>query len=259
MPKAQEHLSNKSDDRLLRHKIVETLLADIFSGHLEAGRQLFTQELADRFNVSHTPIREALISLAGIGIIDLIPNRTAIVRGVTPAEVREVLQVRRALECEAIRLACGRIPLDALQELWVQIEPLTKPDLSQPTLLVEHVRHVDSRLHDLIADSCGNRLLASELNRLKILFRAFRDASWSEYESRNDFRRVADEAYEHLVILDALRAANRSAASRAMARHLRGGVKDWTYALPESVGSPGMQRKIAGGARRSSKRSGAPG
>ena len=100
-----------------RQAIVESLLADVFSGQLHGGQHLVTQDLAERFGVSHTPIREALIALAGIGVIDLLPNRGAIVRHVTAKDVREICQVRRVLECEATRLACGRIDpaeLDAL-------------------------------------------------------------------------------------------------------------------------------------------------
>ena len=94
-----------------RAALVQSLLADVFSGRVRAGDHLVTQELAERFGVSHTPVREALIALAGMGIIELLPNRGAIVRRVSRQEVREVCQVRRLLECEATRLACGRIGL----------------------------------------------------------------------------------------------------------------------------------------------------
>ena len=82
-----------------------------------------TQELAERFGVSHTPIREALISLSAMGIIDLLPNRGAVVRKVSRQEVREVCQVRRVLECEATRLACGRMPLADLEAIALSNEP----------------------------------------------------------------------------------------------------------------------------------------
>src|SRR5271170_5673258 len=97
----------RCDHGLRRQAIVESLLADVFHGRLQAGQHLVTQELADRFGVSHTPIREALITLAGIGVIDLPPNRGALVRRVSPREVREVYQVRSILECAATRSACG--------------------------------------------------------------------------------------------------------------------------------------------------------
>src|SRR5271170_2397200 len=105
------------DHGMRRQTIVQSVLGDVFQGRLRAGQHLVTQALAERFGVSHTPIREALITLAGIGIIDLVPNCGAVVREVTAREVREICQVRRVLECEATRRACGRIDLAELDSL----------------------------------------------------------------------------------------------------------------------------------------------
>lgn len=218
---------------LRRQAIVESLLADVFQGRLRAGQHLVTQELAQRFGVSHTPIREALISLAGVGIIDLAPNRGAVVRRVTAQEVREICQVRRALECEATRRACGRIDLAELDDLAASLRRLRSVKLPSAAKFIEQARAVDSRLHDLIASSCGNKFLAMELSRLKILFRSFRDVSYLRHEERNDLRRLAEEAREHLAIVEALAAGDARAACRAMALHIRSGVKYWTRSLPE--------------------------
>jgi len=212
--------------------IVESLLADIFQGRLRAGQHLVTQELAERFSVSHTPVREALIALSGIGVVDILPNRGAVVRRVTAKDVREIMQVRRALECEAVRSACGRIDLQVLHALADDIRQLGSSRGGRGKF-VEQARSLDSRLHDLIASSCGNEFLAKELNRLKILFRAFRDISYVQHEARNDFRRLAEEAHEHLAIVEALLANDRPTALKAMSRHLKGGVKYWSRSLPE--------------------------
>ena len=230
--------SAKTDHGLLRQKVIEKLLADVFHGRLSAGRHLVTQELADRYKVSHTPIREALVAVAAMGIADLVPNRGAVVRRVTSKEVREVMQVRRALECEAVRLACGRIDLEELDRLGAELTKLAEKKLTNPARFVEQARALDSRLHDLIASSCGNRFLAGELNRLKTLFRAFRDVSWTEHQARNDYRRLAAEAREHLAIVEALRAGDAREAVRAMSRHLRSGVKYWARGLTDSLEVP---------------------
>jgi DNA-binding GntR family transcriptional regulator len=217
---------------LRRQTIVQSLLADIFQGRLRAGEHLVTQELAGRFRVSHTPIREALITLAGIGILDLLPNRGAIVRRVTADEVREVCQVRRALECEATRSACGQIELAELHALAADLKRLMSVKARSAARFIAEARAVDSRLHDMIAESCGNAFLAKELSRLKILFRAFRDVAWERHEARNDFHRLSGEAREHLAIVEALLAADAKAASRAMAHHIRSGARYWSRAMP---------------------------
>src|SRR5438105_15802990 len=103
MPASHRTKPMKCDHGLRRQAIMRSLMTDVFNGRLCAGQHLVTQELAERFGVSHTPIREALIELAGVGVIDLLPNRGAVVRQVTPHDVREVYHVRRVLECEATR------------------------------------------------------------------------------------------------------------------------------------------------------------
>jgi DNA-binding GntR family transcriptional regulator len=232
MPATNSEQPIQCDHGLRRQTIVQSLLADVFQGRLHAGQHLVTQQLAERFGVSHTPIREALISLAGIGIVDLLPNRGALVRPVTPRDIREICQVRRLLECQATRSACGRIDL---KELHAVADRLRQLQLWVPGCwadFIDQAREVDSRLHDLVAGSCGNAFLAKELSRLKILFRAFRDLSYTHHESRNDHRRLADEAGEHLAIVEGLLSGNPRQAVRAMARHIRSGLRYWTRAMP---------------------------
>jgi DNA-binding GntR family transcriptional regulator len=220
------------DHGLRRQAIVQSLLTEVFQGRLRAGQHLVTQALAERFGVSHTPVREALISLAGIGVIDLLPNRGAVVRRLTPRDVREVSQVRRILECQAVRSACGRTDLAELHSLAADLRRMQSAAPPFNARFIEEARRVDSRLHDLVAASCGNAFLVNEISRLKILFRVFRDVSWEHDGARNDYHRLAEEAREHLAIVEALLAGDGRTAARAMARHIRSGVRYWTRAMP---------------------------
>jgi DNA-binding GntR family transcriptional regulator len=220
-----------------RQAIVESVLREVFQGRLKAGEHLVTQDLAHQFGVSHTPIREALIFLSGIGIIDLVPNRGAIVRRVAARDIREVCQVRRALECQAVRSACGKIEageLESLAEEFRRLKSIRVP--RQET--VTRARALDSRLHDLIAAQCGNTFLAHELGRLKTLFRAFRDVAWEHQEARQDLKRVGVEAREHLEIVERLLAGDRRGASLAMARHIISGGKYWSRAVSRLILAP---------------------
>jgi DNA-binding GntR family transcriptional regulator len=221
-----------------RSVIVASILSDVFLGRLRAGQHLVTQELADRFGVSHTPIREALIALGGTGIIELLPNRGAIVRQVSGQDVREVCQVRRILECEAVRSACGRIDAGELGAVadglrrQMGVLPPFRPQF------IEDARALDSRLHDLVAGSCGNAFLAHELSRLKILFRAFRDVAWEHDEARNDYHRVVEESREHLDIVQSLLGGDARGASRAMSKHILAGARYWSRALWDAQPEP---------------------
>jgi DNA-binding GntR family transcriptional regulator len=216
---------------LRRSALVRSLLTEVFQGRLRAGQRLVAAELAERFGVSQTPIREALIELAGIGLIDLVPNRGAVVRKVTPRDMWEIWQVRRALECAAVRSACGRIEPGELRQLAGEFRRLTAATARPTADLIGPARELDSRLHDRIAASCGNAFLAKELGRLQTLFRACRDVAWERDRARNDLRRLAEEAREHLAIVEALLAGDGRAASRAMALHIRTGGRYWSRAV----------------------------
>jgi DNA-binding GntR family transcriptional regulator len=214
---------------------VQSLLTEVFEGRLRAGQHLVTQDLAVRFGVSHTPIREALIALEGMGIINLLPNRGAVVRRVTAREVREICEVRRVLECEATRSACGRAEAAALDALAADFRGLIASAAHSAVQadVVEKARRLDSRLHDLIAASCGNQFLAHELGRLKILFRVFRDVAYQHDTTRIASGRFVAEAREHLAIIEALRAGDRKAAVAAMSRHILTSVEHWGRLLED--------------------------
>jgi DNA-binding GntR family transcriptional regulator len=220
-----------------RQSIVDTLLRDVFHGRLEVGQHLITRELALRFGVSHTPVREALISLAGIGVIDLHPNRGAVVRRVTRRNIEEICDVRRVLECEAVRGACGHVPAPRLETLAADLRRLLAGELGEP-FVVRAARQTDDQLHDIVASCSRNTFLAGELERLKVLFRVFRDVSWEYVEAHTDLQRVHEEAREHLDIIEALIDRRRGEAVRAMARHIESGVRYWSHAVAAPEAPP---------------------
>jgi len=229
----------KCDRGLRRQAIVRSLLTDVFQGRLHAGQRLITQELAERFGLSHTPIREALIELAGIGIIDLLPNRGAVVRRVTGRDVREMYQVRCILECAATRRACGRINVADLRALADDLRRIMAAASTSAVAgrVLQEARRTDNLLHDLIGESCTNAFLAQELDRLKTLFRAFRDIAWEQRDNRAVARRLVEESREHLAVVEALLANEPRDAARAMARHICSGGKYWSQAILSATSS----------------------
>ena len=189
------------DHGLRRQAIVRAILTDVFHGKLRAGQRLVTEALANRFGVSHTPIREALIELGGSGVVHLLPNRGA-VRGAARRADRAKVE---AMAGDIHALAAAPAGPDA----------------------VAQARELDNTLHDLICKSCGNGFLQSELTRLRTLYQAFRDVTWDLEEARSDFHRIGVEAVEHLAITAALLARDPRAAVRAMTAHIRSGVTYW--------------------------------
>lgn len=200
----------------LRQQVASRLMTAIFQGRFRSGQRLVVQDLASAYQASPTPVREALLELASLGLVILLPNRGAIVQPFGPAEIREISEVRRLLEVEAARCACGRIPEDSLVSL--EAELIELGSLARDTEWDRRARDVDTRLHGLVAESCGSRRLAAEIHRYLGLFRALRDLShqrdaWTNYSRSNDVP-------EHLAIVAALRTSAAEAAA-TMDRHIR--------------------------------------
>jgi DNA-binding GntR family transcriptional regulator len=104
-------LSTKADD------IARVLEDEIVSGAIEPETVLRQEQLSERFEVSRTPVREALRRLAALGLVSFEPNRGVRVRAISPGELREAYLVRAELEALATELATPRMTRDDLARL----------------------------------------------------------------------------------------------------------------------------------------------
>ncbi len=201
----------------LRQQVSARIMMGIFRGRFRSGQRLVVQDLARAYQASPTPVREALVEMASLGLVDLLPNRGAILLPFGPRETWEICEIRRLLEVEAARRASGHIPagdLSALEQDLVNLD----------TLPHDHewdrmAREVDTRLHGLIADCCGSRRLAAEIGRYSVLFRTLRDVS-HQRDALTNFSR-SNDVPEHLAIVSALMASDAAGAANAMDRHIR--------------------------------------
>ncbi len=93
----------------LHDEVARALRALIQSGELKPQQRLNEVELAERFRISRTPLREAIKILATEGLLDLLPNRGARVASISEAEIDEMLEVISGLEATGGELACRKI------------------------------------------------------------------------------------------------------------------------------------------------------
>ena len=114
----EDNLQVNMDEFLpLRDVVFNTLRRGILTGELKPGERLMEIHLANRLGVSRTPIREAIRKLELEGLVKMIPRRGAEVANITEKSLKDVLEVRQALEQLAIRLACARITEEEKQLL----------------------------------------------------------------------------------------------------------------------------------------------
>jgi DNA-binding GntR family transcriptional regulator len=101
----------------LTERVYETLRTEILSCTLRPGQELNEAELAERFNISKTPAREALATLRQEGLIRAFPRRGYQVTPITFADMDELFDVRTILEAGAAELACTRLSEDRIEHL----------------------------------------------------------------------------------------------------------------------------------------------
>ena len=101
----------------LRDVVFNTLRQAILTGELKPGERLMEIHLANKLGVSRTPSREAIRKLELEGLVTMIPRRGAEVAEITEKSLKDVLEVRRALEELSMQLACERITKEQIEQL----------------------------------------------------------------------------------------------------------------------------------------------
>jgi DNA-binding GntR family transcriptional regulator len=110
----------------LRDRVVEKLQEAVFFGRLKPGKRLVETEVADMLGVSRAPVREAINELRLQGIVVTIPRRGSYVRETTGEDVREIYEVRKAVEVPAIKAALKQLTDDDIAALDDQIEEMLR-------------------------------------------------------------------------------------------------------------------------------------
>ena len=190
----------------LSDAVYDGLRADLAGRAYRAGAVLSEEALARRFRVSRTPVRKALARLEQEGLVRILPKRGIVVPEVSPGELRELLDVREALEGMAARLAAGHVDARALRAVEL---PLRRLAARRTGVSVEAARTAGEAVHRLILATAGNATLTrvvDQINGRLIL---------AQLISYYDPARVRDSIREHLALVDAVR---RDDPARAEAR-----------------------------------------
>ena len=188
----------------LRDVVFNTLRKAILTGALKPGERLMEVHLANRLGVSRTPIREAIRKLELEGLVIMIPRRGAEVAGITEKSLKDVLEVRRALDALSVELACDRITQEDTNRL---LEACAVFERAVREGDASVIASADVALHDIIVEATGNKRLQPLVNNFSEPKYRFRFASITE-ESRHD-NLIAEhrEIYEAIVSRDKKRAA----------------------------------------------------
>ena len=209
-------VGTKADD------IALALEEAIVSGELEPGTVLRQEQLSERFEVSRTPVREALRRLAALGLVSFVPNRGVRVRTISREELREAFLVRAELESLATELATPRMTdaglaaLDAAETrfsaLTAELRARAREGTEDARLIGDWVR-ANHAFHDVIYAAADAPLVERIAKSAKRSF--FTHLVWAAGLDIDHL--YAENDLQHRAIREAI-AARSAQGARALAR-----------------------------------------
>ncbi len=191
--------------------VIEEIRALIHNGTVTSGERISTDELAERFGVSRTPVRDALQQLSVEGLVTITPRVGVFVREISPQEITDVYQIKTALEPMMAAWAAVRGTPEqraAFRGTFDELERLARSNDVQ-----EYVRALEERREALLAMARSDGLRDSFAvldGRVRLL--RFRNLSQPG--------RLTESAAQHRSIAEAIEAGDPDAAYIAMRNHM---------------------------------------
>jgi DNA-binding GntR family transcriptional regulator len=184
---------------------------DIEHGRLAPGDKLDEQTLAERFEVSRTPAREALLQLAAAGIVRLVPRQGAVVSSVSPQLAIGMVEVLTALEAEAAGLAARRmtaVEKAQLAKLHLASQAAVKR-LDSPAYIKNN-----AAFHAAIYDGARNEFLAEQIRTTRLRMRFYHRSSLHQPA------RLKASFQEHARVTEAIKSGDDTLAQQLMREHI---------------------------------------
>jgi DNA-binding GntR family transcriptional regulator len=223
---AERTRAARHDGSPLVDRLATTLRGQILSGAIPLGSRLRQEALADEFGVSRTPVREALRKLQATGLVQLLPNRGAIVRGPSARDIREAYVVRAELEGLAAELAATAISDDDLRRLRDAeqlfrrcVRPLVTGEGNLGHSWDDESEWVRANdlFHQAILDASGNARLSAMIAEIHQSFP--RRLTWAALAG--SARLLEENVAQHAAILAAIEEQRPDQARRRMVEHVR--------------------------------------
>ncbi|WP_262060235.1 GntR family transcriptional regulator [Streptomyces sp. STR69] len=213
-------MTPQTDDEPLVDDIAARIRARIMNGELAIGKPLRQAALATEFGVSRTPVREALRQLQNGGLIEMQPNRGAVVRVPAPWEVRQAYEVRAELEGMAARRAASRITergLAALREHnAVLCEAVARAAGEGTGGGSAATTAANDCFHTVICEAADNPWLTRMIDRINESF----PRNVSSLALAGDERHRQLNIREHEAVIEALAAHDADRADELMREHV---------------------------------------
>lgn len=201
-------------DQSLRGKVFQRLREDILSGVYQENDELREVSIGEELGVSRTPVREALRQLELEGLVTIVPNKGAYVRGITKKDVHDIYRIRSLLEGLCAKWATEHITDQQIEEL-EEIVLLSEFHLKkQGQGKAKQVSDLDGKFHKVLYEASNSRILEHVLSDFHKYVKMARTMSVGEKE------RAEKSIDEHRAILEAIRKKDANLAEQLANQHI---------------------------------------
>ncbi|MBI5277149.1 MAG: GntR family transcriptional regulator [Burkholderiales bacterium] len=218
----------------LHEQVTSRLRQMLVEGRIAPGAKLNERELCEALDVSRTPLREAIKSLAAEGLVELVPNRGAIAVALADEDVRHTFEVMGGLEALSGELAAQRITDEELAEIramhYEMMAAYTRRDLSAYYSL-------NARIHNAINAAAKNPVLTATYDRVNARLQALR------FRSNQDGEKWKSAVREHELMVEALGRRDAKALREVLASHLKNKLAVVLEQLHEQKGGKPRNRR----------------
>ena len=155
----------------LREIVFETIRGAIITGELQPRQRLMEVQLAEEMGVSRTPVRESIRKLELEGLVKMVPRRGAYVTPMSVNDLKEMMEIRRALEGLAAELAALNATAEEIAKLYAANQRFGESAMANDE---EGIIKNDMAIHDIIYRASGNKKLLTMINSLREQMQRFR-------------------------------------------------------------------------------------
>jgi DNA-binding GntR family transcriptional regulator len=186
--------------QILSQQILEALRKMILEGDLPPGHRLIEMDLAEQMGASRAPVREAIRRLEQDGLVEIFPNRGAVVVGVAEEELAALYETRAAIEAQAFARAADRLTPEQLEELRTIVARMGELVAAGAT---EDLVETDVAFHRLVVEASGYAVLRRIWGSLDSIVRV-RTMQALERNAPSSRRFMEDTVRAHSDLVDAL-------------------------------------------------------
>jgi len=198
--------------KVTAQQIYQSLRSMILDLELAPGTRFTETQIADHFQVSRTPVREALQRLEVENQITIRPKQGCFVRSVDISQIRDYYDVRVAIEILAVEKACENMDRGQLEELADHWNPANN---FYGSSVSDRIKLAEEEFHLTLAQGSGNEALVRYLADINDNIRVVRRLGWPDYES------IQDTYAEHYAICRLILQGDVEGARETMLKHIR--------------------------------------